>query len=238
MKPIVLFMALLFSAAAAQSSKFIESGLGQGNAYTIAGQSGSEPDYGWKDRVAFIVGGGTALIATELYDIPVVDKTTNFVTLEKANTIKSNLSLGIAYTPYIKNVVRTVKFIDANTNTVQEKTIVGYEPRGITFSLFLNPLNLTGVSANSIANTVDVGFGLGWRSGDFIFLFTNEYFLARQPRKYFVDIYRNNDTAYEINGHPQTTIDTTDNNIFKNKVAVSWGIKIAYTFNITKKFIF
>ena len=43
---------------------------------------------------------------------------------------------------------------------------------------------------------------------------------------------------YVINGQIQNSIDIDDNNIFKNVVAVSWGIKIAYTFDVTKTFIF
>lgn len=213
---------------------------GQCECCTASGQSNiSAQDIaseGWKKRIAFIIGGGASHILTELYDIPVVNKATDFVTIERAARVKPNLSLGISYTPVVKSIPRKITVV-RDGETVEE-TVIEYAPRGITFSLFLNPLSLGSVSANSISNTVDIGFGIGWRSGDFSFLITNEYFGVRQPRDYFIDIHRNNDTPYIINGNVQSTIDTTDNNVFKNKIAVSWGVKIAYTFDITKSFIF
>ncbi|MCB0374374.1 MAG: hypothetical protein KDD04_00485 [Sinomicrobium sp.] len=237
MKNIILPFTMLFVAAVAAqcpcAAHHSGAGSGGGNYNASAQAIASES---WTKRIAFIIGGGASNVVTELYDIPVVDKATNFVTIEKANRVKPNLSLGISYTPNVKGIPRKISLIKDGDPV--EETVMEYAPRGLTFSLFLNPLSLGSVSANSIANTVDIGFGVGWRSGDFSFLLTNEYFGVRQPREYFVAIYRNNDTPYVINGNIQSTIDSTDNNIFKNKIAVSWGIKIAYTFDITKSFIF
>ena len=204
-------------------------------AFTVLTAFGQTTDnYGWNKRIAFIVGGGSSIVSTELYNNPVVNKTNNFVTIEKASNIKPNLSLGIVYTPFVSNIERTVKVI--KDGEIVEETFIEYYPRGITFGLFLNPISLSSVSTNSISNTVDIGLGIGWRSGNFSFLVTNEYFSIRQPREYFVEQFKDNNQAYIINGEVQNSIDINDNSIFKDKIAVSWGLKIAYTFDITKSF--
>ena len=197
-------------------------------------QNPTDDNYGWNKRISFIVGGGASYVSTKLYADPVINKTNNFVTIEEASKLKPNLSLGIVYTPFVSNVSRIIKLKKDNRFT--NDTIMEYYPRGISFALFMNPVSLSSLSSSSVTNTVDLGLGIGWRSGDFSFFLTNEYFAIRQPREYFVNQFKNNDQAFVVNGEVQNSIDINDNSIFKTSIAVSWGIKLCYTFDIAKSY--
>jgi hypothetical protein len=83
---------------------------------------------------------------------------------------------------------------------------------------------------------VDLGFGIGWRSGSFLIMATADFFSVKQPRQYFVDAYQGSNKAYVVNGETQTSIDVSDNSIFKNRIVSSFGIKFAYTFDIARSF--
>ena len=63
-----------------------------------------------------------------------------------------------------------------------------------------------------------------------------EFFGLKQPRNYFVEQYKTNDQQYIIGGETQTAIDINDNSIFKNEVMTSFGIKLAYTFDIVSRY--
>lgn len=197
-------------------------------------QNPADDNYGWNKRISFIVGGGASVVSTKLYADPVINKTNNFVTIEEASSLKPNLSLGIVYTPKVSNVTRTIKV--KKENQIVDEQLIEYYPRGISFALFMNPVSLSSLSNSSVTNTVDLGLGLGWRSGNFSVFLTNEYFAIRQPREYFVNQFRNNDQPFIINGEIQNAIDINDNSIFKTSIAVSWGIKLCYTFDIVKSF--
>lgn len=197
-------------------------------------QNQADDNYGWNKRISFVVGGGASVVSTKLYADPVVNKTNNFVMIEEASSLKPNLSLGIVYTPKVSNVIRTIKV--KKDNQIVDEQLIEYFPRGISFALFMNPVSLSSLSSSSVTNTVDLGLGLGWRSGNFSVFLTNEYFALRQPREYFVSQYKNNDQPFIINGEIQNAIDINDNSIFKTSIATSWGIKLCYTFDIVKSF--
>ncbi|MEY3499229.1 MAG: hypothetical protein RL308_898 [Bacteroidota bacterium] len=197
-------------------------------------QNPTDDNYGWNKRISFIVGGGASVVSTKLYADPVINKTNNFVTIEEASKLKPNLSLGIVYTPKVSNVIRTIKVKKADK--IEDEQLIEYYPRGISFALFINPVSLSSLSSSSVTNTVDLGLGLGWRSGNFSAFLTNEYFAIRQPRDYFVKQFEKNDQAFVVNGEVQNSIDINDNSIFKTSIAVSWGIKLCYTFDIVKSF--
>ncbi|WP_367866911.1 fibronectin type III domain-containing protein [Pedobacter sp. WC2423] len=61
----------------------------------IANNVGSDDNYGWSKRIIFIVGGGPSLIANTVYQDVAIDKSTNNVLIEKADKLRTNLSLGI-----------------------------------------------------------------------------------------------------------------------------------------------
>ena len=195
---------------------------------------GQAENFGWNKRLSFVAGGGASFISSRIYNIPVINKSNNFVIIEEADVVKSNLSFGIVYTPFVSNVIRKIKIIKDGKFVID--TLIEYYPRGITFALLLNPISLSNVAESSFSNTIDIGYGFGWRSGNITFLLTNEYFAIRQPREYFIRQFEGNDKSFIVNGQIQTLIDQNDDSIFLNKIAVSWGFKVVYTFDIIKSF--
>ena len=192
-------------------------------------------DYGWNNRFAFMVGGGTSIVATKLYLDPAINKTNNAVIIEEAGRVKPNISLGIIYTPFVSTIKRQVE-VKSGSSTKTE-TLFEYVPRGFSVALFLNPISLSKLSETSLSSNVDLGMGLGWRSGNFSIFGTVEFFSVRQPRDYFVTQFQSNDKPYIVNGEIQASISTNDNDVFRSKVATSFGIKLAYTIDIAKSFV-
>jgi hypothetical protein len=191
-------------------------------------------DFGWSKRVSFIAGGGISVISNKLYQDPIVDKANNHVQIEELQRWKPNLTLGISYTPFVVNTLRKISIIEEGK--VVEKTLIEYYPKGITFSLFLNPVSVSKLSENSISNTVDLGLGIGYRADNFSFLVTSEFFAIRQPRAYFIEQYLDKNQSYVVDGQVQKAFDTNDNTIFTKKIAFSFGVKFAYTFDVIRSF--
>jgi hypothetical protein len=197
---------------------------------------GNSDNYGWGNRISFIAGGGPSFITTSLYNDPVVNKATNTVIIEKAGVLKPNLTLGIVYTPYVSDVFRDVNVMAKDGKTVEKKTIIEYYPKGITYALFINPINLSSLADKSLSTSIDLGLGLGYRAGSFSVLGTMDFFSVRQPRDYFIEQYQDNKQIYTVNGQIQTAFDTNDNAIFKSKIAFALGLKFCYTFDIVRSF--
>ncbi|MFC6999552.1 hypothetical protein [Rufibacter roseus] len=188
-------------------------------------------DYGWNNRFSFMFGGGVSGIINTVYLDPAINKSTNAVIIEKAGLVKPNISLGIVYTPFVTTSVRTVE-TESSTKTIYE-----YYPRGISMALFINPVSLSSLSETSLSSTVDLGLGIGYRTGNFSIFGTVEFFSLRQPRQYFLEQYKDNNKPYIINGETQAAISTSDNDIYTDRVIASLGIKLAYTFDIAKSFV-
>lgn len=207
------------------------------------GQNTNTNNFGWNDKVSFVVGGGVSVVGSNLYLDPVVDKSNGNVIIQEASIIKPNLSVGITYTPSVKNVNRLIKLYDSTNKKIDSLTLFEYIPSGVTYALLINPISLSKLSDVSIANTVDLGLGVGYRFGDFSILGTAEFFSIRQARSYFIDKYKvntdadaTNDLNYTIGGQVQNAIDVNDNSIFYNKVAWAVGLKFTYSFSIAKKY--
>ncbi len=194
----------------------------------------NEDNYGWNKRISFFVGAGISTIGNTIYEIPVIDKTTNNVIIEKAGSLKPNVSMGIVYTPFVYDVQRRIRYRDTNGN-LQTKYVTEHVPKNFSVALFINPVSLSSANSN-LGNTVDLGFGLGWRSDSFSVFATMEFFGLKQPRDYFVEQYKTNGKQYIIGGETQTAIDINDTSIFKNEVMTSFGIKLAYTFDIVSRY--
>ena len=201
---------------------------------TSTGTTETDDNYGWSKRISFFVGAGTSVIANDVYELPIIDKTTNNVIIEKAGRLKPNVSTGIVYTPFVYNVPRLINYIDEDGNE-QTKKIIEHQPKHFSVALFINPVSLSSPNSN-LSTTVDLGFGLGWRSDNFSVFATMEFFSLNQPRDYFVNAFNTNDQQYVIGGEVQTAIDVNDNSIFKSQVMTSFGIKIAYTFDIVSNY--
>lgn len=196
----------------------------------------SSNDYGWQDRFALFVGGGVGLTAGKLYNDPVVNPTNNIVEIENYQKLRTSLTLGIVFTPIIHDIFRTVHISDEQGKTVDSAKFIMHVPVGISFALFLNPISLTKLNDNSFTNSVDLGLGCGYRYGDWLFMATADFFSIRQPRQYFVDEYKDQNKPFVINGQTQTTIDVANNNIFRNTLVASFGVKICYAFSLAKSF--
>lgn len=197
----------------------------------------SDNNFGWKDRFAFIIGGGVSVTPKALYDIPVVNKTDNSVIIESSQKLRTSLTLGIVYTPKVINALRYItKPKDKKGTALDTFALVEYIPHGLTFAMFVNPISLTKLNESSFTNSVDLGFGIGWRSGSFLIMATADFFSIKQPRQWFIDDYKDKNKAYIINGQTQNSIDVNDNSIFKSSIVTSFGIKLAYTFDIARSF--
>lgn len=141
---------------------------------TSTGTTETDDNYGWSKRISFFVGAGTSVIANDVYELPIIDKTTNNVIIEKAGRLKPNVSTGIVYTPFVYNVPRIIKYIDEDGNE-QTKKIIEHQPKHFSVALFINPVSLSSPNSN-LSTTVDLGFGLGWRSDNFSVFATMEFF--------------------------------------------------------------
>jgi len=191
-------------------------------------------DYGWSKRVSFIVGGGPSIVATKLYTDPGIRKDNNNVVIDEASRLKPNLTLGIVFTPYVVSNIRDVSVIRDGVRKYVK--VIDYYPKGITYALFVNPVSISKINENFYTSTVDLGGGIGYRSGSFSFLVTTEIFNVRQPRKQFIEDYMGKNKPYIVNGEIQNWIDIGDTGIFTSKTGISFGVKIAYTFDVIKSF--
>lgn len=91
-------------------------------------------------RISFIIGPGASYITDRLYENPVINQTNNTVVIDNASRIKTNLAVGIIYTPYISDVIRTISYVDEKGDLKTRKEIESV-PRGMTYAVFLNPLS-------------------------------------------------------------------------------------------------
>ena len=208
--------------------------LGQKTTKTTEKDSTPIQEKGWIKRITFFVGAGTSVISNTIYELPIIDKTNNNVIIEESGKLKPNVSLGIVYTPFVYDVKRFINYYDSNGDQ-KVKKVIEHVPKCFSVALFINPISFASVNSN-LNNTVDLGFGLGWRSDNFSVFATMEFFSLKQPRDYFVTEYGTNNKQYVIEGEVQTAFDVNDNSIFKNKVMTAFGIKLAYNFDIVKSY--
>lgn len=176
-------------------------------------------------KISFIAGVGASYITNKLYQNPAVDISSKNVILSEAQNIKTNLSLGIAYTP------STLTLVQGDGN----KIVVPY---GWTFITFINPVSFNQVSeSQSFFSMTDFGVGLGWKfAGEILIVGTVEFFNVRQPKDWFIEEYKSNNKSFVVDDAPQLAFDVNDNNIFRNKMSTTVGFKICYTFDIIKSY--
>lgn len=193
---------------------------------------------GRSDRISFIVGPGASFITRKIYDNPAVNQTNNIVMINRATNIKTNLAVGIIYTPYIWDITRRIKYIDVN-GQIQTRQEIESVPKGRTIAAFINPVAFTKVTETQpFFNMLDFGVGYGHRfAGGLLLMATAEFFSVRQPRKWFIDEFKGKNKAYEIEGAAQKTIDVNDNSIFTYKPVITFGFKLCYSFDIIKNYV-
>lgn len=190
----------------------------------------SDDNYGWAKRISFIVGGGVSGVINTVYQDVAIDKATNAVLIEKADKMRTNLSLGILFTPFVSDVKRTIEISET-----EKKIIYEHYPKGITFGFFFNPFELSAVNTTQ-SSPIDLGFGVGYRSGAFTVLATADFFSLRQPKQSFIDKYQGKNLPYTINSQIQTSINTNEDGVYRSQKFTAIGIKIAYTFDIVKSY--
>jgi hypothetical protein len=189
-------------------------------------------------RVSFIAGLGASTFFRSLYVDPIVNPTNNLVQLQFADKLKSNVTLGIAYTPFLYDIITVKSTFDKDGNIVTREDVTTGVPKGLTFAAFINPVALSKISENqTFFNSPDFGAGIGYRgAGGLSVFFTAEAFWVQQPRDWFVKQFKDGNAAYLVDGAPQKTIDLKNNNIFVSKPVITFGFKLAFTFDIIKSF--
>jgi len=177
-------------------------------------------------RISFVVGLGGSYSLDNVYQMPVVSTSDNKVKMEIGQRERITATLGIVYTLYIYRIV---------DNEHPE----GYlAPKGISFVGFFNPVSIfknSNIEDNfSLSN---FGIGVGYKSvtGFGIYGFF-EIYSIKQPKQWFIDEFRNGDKEYKVAGNVQSSFSSDDNNIFRNKLYPSIGIKVCYSFDIIKSF--
>jgi hypothetical protein len=192
-------------------------------------------DYGWSNRVGFIVGAGPSVIIGSIFQDISISKADNIVHIDYAPLLKTSVTLGITYTPYLVDNARKVKSSVDNNGNPNYSYFVDHYPKGISFALFINPINLNSYTGTSSISP-DIGLGIGGRWGSFSTFLTAEFFSLRQPQQYFIDQYRGRNISYTVNKQIQSTIDVNDNSIYTSRMITAIGLKLAYTFDIVKSY--
>jgi len=189
-------------------------------------------------RFSFIIGGGVSTFKPQLYVDPIVNPINNFVQLQEAQKVKANLTFGIQYTPYTVDIIETHSYEGPNQSLVERQSVEQVQ-KGWTYAFFINPILFSKISeSQSFFNNPDMGIGVGRRwAGGVSAMFTIDYFSVRQPRDWFIEQFKGNNTAYTIAGSIQKSIDLNDNNIFVPKPVFTFGVKVAVSFEIVKQFV-
>jgi hypothetical protein len=191
------------------------------------------------NRISFIVGPGASILTRKIYDNPIVNQTNNIVVINDASWLKTNLALGIIYTPYITTITRSSVPYLSGSGQFGVRKEVEVVPKGITYGVFINPLAFSkATESQPFSSMIDFGAGIGYRTaGGFLIMGTVEFFSVRQPRQWFIDEYKDQNKTYSIGGAAQKAIDVNDNTIFTNKPVVTFGIKLCYSFDIIKNYV-
>jgi hypothetical protein len=173
----------------------------------------------------FFLSAGAVWAEKSLLDATVspIDKTIQFQDKGRINT---SISTGIIWNP----------FKDLNDNKrvlMKNQKPINIQRDLIAVALLIDIFQLN-FDQSDLNRTVplDVGFGIGIRTGDFLALITYELSHFRQPRDYFYNEFKEGNKQLTLPGEdgPTTRIDPTNDNIFYNKLIPSFGIRLGYSF--------
>lgn len=177
--------------------------------------------------INFFAAAGVGFRLQDVYSVAIspMDKTVQF---EKVSPIYSSLTTGVAWNP-ISKPFKVFYYKDKEKDWRYE-----YKSFWPCFALLVNVFNISfsGQQMNSVS-PIDVGFGLGYRKNGLCVLATCEFTPIKQPRKYFLDAYKdkNRQLFYDNSTVPVTEISDDDNNLFTNRLIPAIGVKVAYAFN-------
>lgn len=186
----------------------------------------NEPEKSINSRISFVVGFGSSYTVDNVYQMPVVSTLDNKVKMEIGQRERLNATLGIVYTPYIYRII---------DNEHPE----GYlATKGLSFVGFFNPVSIlknSNLEDNFSLSNFGIGVGLKTVMGIGIYgVF--EMYSIKQPKQWFIDEFKNGDKEYKVNNNIQSSFSSDDNNIFRNKLYPSIGIKVCYSFDIIRNF--
>lgn len=178
------------------------------------------------DKINFVLGIGARSSVNTLYQDPSINLSNNFVSIDKASNLSSNVSFGIVYTPWVYKITDLEGEYFAN--------------KGLSFSTFVSPITLVNSSTsngNAFFENIDFGVGIGYKAvSGFMFMITVEFVEIRQPKDWFLTEYGDNNKMYVIDDNIQKSIDVNDTSIFKQQLIPTFGFKMCYTFDIVKSF--
>ena len=183
----------------------------------------------------FLAAGVNTPTIGKLYDVSIspIDYSVQFDQVKSPTT---KITTGLLWNPFNPQKTENKKdlFIEGSANTVKKKS-------DFVVALLVNVYQLS-FSESDLSTDIplDLGFGFGLRFSKFAMLATAEFTPYRVPRNYFFKEFYNDSGSGNkqliIAGtsEPVTSIDTGNDSLFKNKVFLSFGFKIAYAFTNTK----
>ena len=191
--------------------------------------SQTNTDIKFKSPLYFFAAAGPSLRTSEFKEVTIspIDQTVKF---DEINNLTTRVSFGMYWIPCPigrKDNDKISKFVEkVKTNSDYKE-----ERDGFALSLLVNIFQLNTTTFNT--SPIDVGFGVGYKTKNLLVLITAEFTPMRTPRDYFFKKFENNDTKLILNGkkEPESSINITDDNIFKSEVKPFLGIKIGYAFS-------
>ena len=181
------------------------------------------------NNITLIVGGGPSILTGDFHEIPVIDRFNGTgILLDDLTRIRSSLSIGISYTFWTDDSRVVAQQVQKQRSQPHEKS----QAKAWFCTLFLNPVNLTGLSSASLSNNVDLGFGGGYRWNNFMIALTVDFLGYRQLRSSYVDQINNPDANFNIPNSISGTLDANDDSLFYNRVGTSVGVKFLFSLDV------
>lgn len=190
--------------------------------------SSNEEDVEWERPFNFFAAAGASYMFGDHYNVSIspIDYSVQF---EETFPILTRFSLGLVWNPIPE---KGEGYIDKYLENKRLLPAYKAARKHLAVALLVNVFQLSYSNDFDSSSPIDVGFGIGYRSSNFLILGTVELTPLRTPRSYFVDQYKDKNIPLILAGstEPIRSINSADNSLFVNKVFPSIGIKIAYSF--------
>jgi hypothetical protein len=187
----------------------------------------------WERPFNFFAAAGASLMFGDHYDVT-VSPIDNSVQFETTFPIITRFSLGLVWNPIAE---KDEDYILAFLDKRKIYPTIKAARKHLAVALLVNVFQLSYSNDFNSGSPIDVGFGIGYRSSNFLILGTLELTPLRTPRTYFIDQFKDKDVPLILSGstEPVRSISIDDNAIFVNRVFPSIGVKIAYSFTKQKQ---
>ncbi|KEO72234.1 hypothetical protein [Anditalea andensis] len=187
-------------------------------------------DVEWERPFNFFAAAGASYLFGNHYSVAVspIDNTIQF---DKTFPIITRFSLGLVWNP-IPEEEDVKTFLDKRRRDQYYKVA----RKHLAVALLINVFQMSYSNEFNSSSPIDVGFGIGYRSSNFLILGTVELTPIRTPRTYFENQFRDRNMPLVLSGstEPIRTISVDDNALFMNRIFPSLGIKMAYSFTKQK----